>query len=74
MVYGNEIYPIFKKGLIILKNWKRMIFSALTIVLAVAVSGCNMVQVNEEKDRKIVVAKVNGTEIQKECPRRMKSR
>ena len=42
-----------------------MIFSALTIVLAVAVSGCNMVQVNEEKDRKIVVAKVNGTEILK---------
>ena len=38
----------------------------LIIVLAVALSGCNLVRVNEEKDRKLVVAKVNGIEILKE--------
>ena len=48
-----------------MKKRKRLLFPALLAMLAILVSGCNMVRVNEEKDRKIVVAKVNGTEIQK---------
>ena len=44
---------------------KRTAFTAFVIVLALLMSGCSLVQVNEEKDRNIVVAKVNGEEIKK---------
>jgi foldase protein PrsA len=49
----------------ILKNWKRRLVPVLALILAVLVSGCGMIQVNEEKDRKIVVAEVNGKDILK---------
>ncbi|HHU50124.1 MAG TPA: peptidylprolyl isomerase [Clostridiales bacterium] len=48
-----------------MNNRRGILFSVLVIVLAVALSGCNLVRVNEEKDRKLVVAKVNGIEILK---------
>jgi len=48
-----------------LKNWRKVLFSTLAVVLAVLVSGCNMVRVNEKKDRNIVVASVNGEKIRK---------
>ena len=35
------------------------------IALAIVLSSCSLVQVNEEKDRKTVVAEVNGVKIQK---------
>ena len=48
-----------------MKNWRKVLFSTLAVVLAVLVSGCNMVRVNEKKDRNIVVASVNGEKIRK---------
>jgi parvulin-like peptidyl-prolyl isomerase len=48
-----------------LKNWRKVLFSTLAVLLAVAVSGCSMVRVNEKKDRDTVVAKVNGEKILK---------
>jgi len=41
------------------------VFSAFIIALAILVSGCGMIQVNEEKDRKQINATVNGQEIKK---------
>ena len=54
-----------KKGLDELKNWRKVLFSTLAVLLVVAVSGCSMVRVNEKKDRNTVVAKVNGEKILK---------
>jgi foldase protein PrsA len=48
-----------------LKNRRGLLAAVIFIVLAMVISGCNLVQVNEEKDRKTVVAKVNGVEILK---------
>ena len=48
-----------------MKNWRKVLFSTLAVLLAVAVSGCSMVRVNEKKDRNIVVASVNGEKIRK---------
>lgn len=44
---------------------QRMVLIALIGIMAVLMAGCNLVRVNEEKDRQIVVAKVNGKEILK---------
>jgi parvulin-like peptidyl-prolyl isomerase len=48
-----------------LKNRKNVVFTTLLLVLAVLLSSCGLVQVNEDKDRKIIVAKVNGEDILK---------
>ncbi len=48
-----------------MKNRKRVVFTSLLLVMAVLLSSCGLVQVNEEKDRKIIVAKVNGEDILK---------
>ena len=48
-----------------MKNRKSVVFTTLLLVMAVLLSSCGLVQVNEEKDRKIVVAKVNGEDILK---------
>ena len=48
-----------------MKNRRGLLAAVIFIVLAMVISGCNLVQVNEEKDRKTVVAKVNGVEILK---------
>jgi foldase protein PrsA len=48
-----------------LNNRKTKVFAVLIITLALLLSGCGLVQVNEEKDRKIVVAEVNGEDILK---------
>lgn len=48
-----------------LKNRKSVVFLTLLLVMAVLLSSCGLVQVNEEKDRKITVAKVNGEDILK---------
>src|SRR5690554_4119256 len=48
-----------------LKNRKNVVCTTLLLVLAVLLSSCGLVQVNEDKDRKIIVAKVNGEDILK---------
>lgn len=48
-----------------LNNRKSMVFIALLTALVLLLSGCDLIRVNEEKDRKIVVARVNGEEILK---------
>lgn len=48
-----------------MKNRKNVVFTTLLLVLAVLLSSCGLVQVNEDKDRKIIVAKVNGEDILK---------
>ncbi|HZK33903.1 MAG TPA: peptidylprolyl isomerase [Bacillota bacterium] len=48
-----------------LKNWKKRVTTAIIIILAMVVAGCGMIGVNDEKDRKQVVAQVNGKEILK---------
>src|SRR5690554_1088771 len=49
----------------ILKNWKRQAITAMIIVLSMLIVGCGIVSVNEDKDRKLVVAEVNGEKILK---------
>lgn len=49
----------------ILKNLKRKIYVIAVMLLAVMVAGCSLVNVNEDKDRKIVIAQVNGEKILK---------
>ncbi len=39
--------------------------AALALILILAVTGCSLVQVDEEKDRMLAVAKVNGEDIHK---------
>jgi len=48
-----------------LNKRKGVLIPVIFIVLAMVLSGCNLIRVNEEKNRKIVVAKVNGVEILK---------
>lgn len=48
-----------------MNNRKIIVSLAFILMLAVLVTGCGMVQVNDEKDRKVVVAEVNGEEILK---------
>lgn len=45
---------------------RTIIRAAAMLLLSVSVAGCGMVRVNEERDRKLTVAVVNGEKIQKE--------
>lgn len=46
-------------------NFKRFLLSVTALILTVAVAGCGLVRVNEEKNNKIVIAEVNGEKILK---------
>ena len=44
---------------------KKVLTAVLIILLAVSFTGCDLISLNEEKDAKAVVAKINGTEYTK---------
>ncbi len=44
---------------------KKHMQTAAVLMLTVAVAGCGLVQVNEEKDRRVIVAEVNGEKVEK---------
>lgn len=46
-------------------RFKKHMQTAAVLMLTVAVAGCGLVQVNEEKDRRVIVAEVNGEKVKK---------
>ena len=49
-----------------MKTMRKILCIVIAIGFIVITAGCNLVQVNEEKDNKIIIAEVDGEKIQKE--------